>query len=272
MASRCLGRDTVKPAPAPFSNEGERISCLMVTADRRHLADRAIDCFLAQSYPNRELVVVDDGVQDYSAVLSRVPADRLIHHRLVKDPATTLGALRNLSLDLARGELIAQWDDDDWFDPDRLARQLVALGDHAACWCPVALMHLAEPAWLNRPYIGWFQGGVPSTILHRRRDDIRYPLERRGEDSIYRDAWRPLGFTLLDDGEAALLIRCFHGANTWERAHFEKRIALTPRNRVEWGARRLLGRTKDYSRFRLTPRQRASFDAFFAHSRALGLI
>ena len=261
----------MKPAPQPFNDDGSRISCLMVTADRLHLAERSVDCFLAQTYPNRELIVVDDGTQDYAPIVSRVPADRVIHHRLEKDPATTLGALRNLSLDLARGELIAQWDDDDWFDPERLVRQIVVLGDHAACWCPVALMHLAEPEWLTRPYIGWFKGGVPSTILHRRRDDIRYPLERRGEDSTYRDAWRQLGFTLLDEGEAALLIRCFHGHNTWERAHFEKRIALTPRNRVEWGVRRLLGRTEDYSRFRLTPRQRASFDAFFAHSRALGL-
>lgn len=261
----------MRPAAQPFGDDGPRISCLMVTADRMHLAERSIDCFLAQTYPNRELIVVDDGTQDYAPILSRVPANRLIHHRLVKDSATTLGALRNLSLDLARGDVIAQWDDDDWFDPTRLARQIVVLGDHAACWCPVALMHLAEPKWLTRPYIGWFQGGVPSTILHRRRDDIRYPLERRGEDSTYRDAWRRLGFTLLDEGEAALLIRCFHGGNTWERTHFEKRIALTPRDRVEWGVRRLLVRTTDYSRFRLTPRQRSSFDAFFAHSRALGL-
>lgn len=256
---------------APFSDEGARISCLMVTADRRQLAERAVDCFLAQTYPNRELVVVDDGAQDYAPLLARVPPERLIHRRLPKDPATTLGALRNLSLDLARGDLITQWDDDDWFDPARLARQVVALGGAAACWCPVALMHLAEPAWTDRPYIGWFKGGVPSTILHRRRDDIRYPPERRGEDSIYRDQWRRLGHRLLDEGEAALLIRCFHGGNTWERTHFEKRIVLAPRDLVEWQVRRLLGRTDGYSRFRLTTRQRASFDAFAAHSRALGL-
>jgi glycosyltransferase involved in cell wall biosynthesis len=258
-------------AAAPFADEGARISCLMVTADRRALAERSVDCFLAQTYPNRELIVVDDGAQDYAPLLSRVPADRLIHHRIAKDPATTLGALRNLSLDLARGELIAQWDDDDWFDPERLARQVVVLGDRAACWCPVALMHLADPAWLTRPYIGWFQGGVPSTILHRRRDDIRYPLERKGEDSTYRDAWRRHGHVLLDEDEAALLIRCFHGANTWDRDHFEKRIALAPCDVIEWQIRRVFGRTDGYSRFRLTPRQRASFDAFFAHSRALGL-
>ncbi|WP_156458025.1 glycosyltransferase family A protein, partial [Sphingomonas sp. Leaf412] len=142
------------PLPAPFADDGPRISCLMVTANRRRLAQRSIDCFLAQRYPNRELVIVDDGTEDYTPILSAVPADRLIHHRLPKDPATTLGELRNLTLDLARGELISQWDDDDWFDPARLVEQMALIGNRAAIWCPAALMHLDDPAWIERPYVG----------------------------------------------------------------------------------------------------------------------
>lgn len=259
------------PAPAPFADDGPRISCLMVTANRRRLAQRSVDCFLAQRYPNRELVIVDDGTEDYAPILSAVPADRLIYHRLPKNPATTLGELRNLTLDLARGDLISQWDDDDWFDPARLTRQMALIADRAAIWCPAALMHLDDPAWIERPYVGYFKGGAPSTILHRRRDDIRYPAERKGEDSTYRDAWLRLGRVVMDVDLAGLLIRCFHGGNTWDRGHFERRVALRPRDIVEWRLRRMIGREAGYSAFRLSPRQRASFDAFMAHSRALGL-
>ena len=39
----------------------------------------------------------------------------------------TLGALRNLSLSNARGKYVAQWDDDDWSAPTRLAEQTAAI-------------------------------------------------------------------------------------------------------------------------------------------------
>jgi glycosyltransferase involved in cell wall biosynthesis len=256
---------------APFSDDGPRISCLMVTADRRALARRSVNCFLAQRYPNRELVIVDDGTEDYAPILAAVPPERLIYHRISKDAATTLGELRNLTLELARGDVIAQWDDDDWFDAERLPRQLAALGDKAAVWMPATLMHLDDPAWLDRPYVSFFQGGAPSTVVHRRRDDIRYPAERKGEDSTYRDAWRALGHRIMPVDDAGLLIRCFHGKNTWDRDHFERRLALRPGQIVEWRLRRLTRTTAGYSAFRLSDRQHASFDAFAAQSRALGL-
>ena len=255
----------------PFADEGPRISCLMVTANRRTLAERSVACFLAQDYPNRELVIVDDGEEDYAPILRDIPADRVLHHRLPKNPATTLGELRNLSLDLARGDLMAHWDDDDWFAPRRLSRSVETLGDKAAVWGEATLMHLDDPAWLERPYLSWFQGGAPSTIVHRRRDDIRYPSERKGEDSTFRDAWLRLGTALIPTAEAHLLIRCFHGHNTWDRSHFERRLALRPLQIVEWQLRRLTGTTASYSAFRLTLEQRAAFDAYMGQSRALGL-
>jgi glycosyltransferase involved in cell wall biosynthesis len=255
----------------PFADDGPRVSCLMVTADRRALAQRSVGCFLAQDYSNRELIIVDDGEEDYAPILRDIPADRVVHHRLDRQPATTLGELRNLSLDLARGELIAQWDDDDWFAPHRLSHSVAALGDKAAVWGEATLMHLDDPAWIDRPYLGWFKGGAPSTILHRRRDDIRYPSERKGEDSTYRDAWRRLGTALIRQQDAHLLIRCFHGRNTWDRHHFERRLALRPAQIVEWRLRQLTGTTERYSAFRLSAAQRDAFDLYVAQSRALGL-
>ena len=256
---------------SPFADEGPRVSCLMVTADRRRLAERSVACFLAQDYPNRELVIVDDGQEDYAPILAPIPPDRLVHHRLPKDPATTLGELRNLSLDLARGDMMAHWDDDDWFDPARLSRSVTVMGDAAAVWQEATLMHLDDPAWLDRPYVSWFKGGAPSSIVHRRRDDIRYPRERKGEDSTFRDAWLQLGTALIPTAEAHLLIRCFHGGNTWDRSHFERRLALRPAQMMEWRLRRLTGTTGGYSAFRLNPAQRAAFRDYVAQSRALGL-
>ena len=50
------------------------VSCIMPTADRRRFVPLAIQNFLQQDYPNRELVILDDG-QDSVADLA--PADFL---------------------------------------------------------------------------------------------------------------------------------------------------------------------------------------------------
>lgn len=64
-------------APAPT------VSCLMVTKDRSATARRAIRCFLTQTYPNLELVVVEDGTDDALAQHIRDLGDpRIRHHRL----------------------------------------------------------------------------------------------------------------------------------------------------------------------------------------------
>ena len=38
-----------------------------------------------------------------------------------------IGAKRNFACEVAHGELIAHWDDDDWYAPDRLSRQAAHL-------------------------------------------------------------------------------------------------------------------------------------------------
>jgi hypothetical protein len=96
------------------------VSCIMPTCDRRRFVGRAIRYFLEQDYPNRELVVVDDGAD---CVADLIPADPRI--RYVRLPERqTIGAKRNLACEQARGELIVHWDDDDWSAPRRLRYQV----------------------------------------------------------------------------------------------------------------------------------------------------
>jgi hypothetical protein len=49
-----------------------QISCLMPTADRRAFVPLAIRYFLAQDYPEKELIIVDDGAD---SVADLVPDD-----------------------------------------------------------------------------------------------------------------------------------------------------------------------------------------------------
>ena len=67
------------------------ISCLLLTADRRRFVPGAIDRFLRQDYPDRELLILDDGV---SPVGDLIPKDeRIRYFRL--EGRSSVGAKRN---------------------------------------------------------------------------------------------------------------------------------------------------------------------------------
>ncbi|HEX6463610.1 MAG TPA: glycosyltransferase, partial [Vicinamibacterales bacterium] len=85
------------------------VTCIMPTCDRRAFVPGAVACFLAQDYPNLELIVVDDGSDPVRDIL---PADHRINY--VRPPRRlSVGAKRNLACSQARGEIIVHWDDDD---------------------------------------------------------------------------------------------------------------------------------------------------------------
>src|SRR4029077_19585158 len=105
------------------------VSCIMPTRDRPALVSRAIGFFLRQTYANTELIVVDDGSQDIGDVASMDP--RIRYLRL--GAPQSIGTKRNVACELARGDLIAHWDDDDWYAPHRLGYQVEQLGDGEVC-------------------------------------------------------------------------------------------------------------------------------------------
>src|SRR5690349_6438481 len=92
----------------------------MPTRDRVDFALQAIRYFQRQDYPSRELIIVDDGDDGLAAQLPDDPRIRYIP--LTK--ATMIAAKRNIACEQARGAIIAQWDDDDWYGPQRLSAQV----------------------------------------------------------------------------------------------------------------------------------------------------
>lgn len=251
-----------------------KISCLMVTADRRQLCRRALRCYKRQTYPNKELVVVDDGREDLAPLLADLPASEVVYLKLERKPEHVLGRLRNVALDAATGTFVAQWDDDDWYHPERLERQAaVLMSGYDACTLSAALMHLDTPEFLRRPYVGLLRDGVPGSIVHRRDAAIRYPGLRRGEDTVYLKAWTARSYAKLPLTDTHLFIRCFHGNNTWDAAHFLRRMRNTVPDSVSYLWHRHVRRDLfAHPRFRLDDRAREAFEAYLEDSHDLGLL
>ena len=114
-----------KQVQALSQKQGARplVSCIMPTANRRPFVLQAIRYFQRQTYPNIELVIVDDG---HDAISDVVPSDpRIQYHRL--SGKHTIGAKRNFACEKASGEIIVHWDDDDWMAPWRISYQVDGL-------------------------------------------------------------------------------------------------------------------------------------------------
>ena len=65
----------------------------MVTRNRSALARRAVHCFVMQTWEPKELVIVDDGDEDYEPMLAPFRERATIHyHRFAPEPGRLLGA------------------------------------------------------------------------------------------------------------------------------------------------------------------------------------
>lgn len=167
------------------------VSCIMPTADRRRWVPTAIEYFLRQEYPTRELIVLDDG-EDRVADL--IPPDPRIRY-VALDRRLVLGEKRNRACDLARGEIIVHWDDDDWQAPNRLRYQVDALEASGGGLCGAnKTLYFApdtEQAWLYS-YPERLRTWVAGSSLCYRRElwhENRFASIGVGEDT--RFVWDP---------------------------------------------------------------------------------
>lgn len=106
-------------------------SAIMPTRGRPQLARDAVELFLAQTWPNKELVVVDD---EDAPSFSEPPCvcnyyleryENIRYERLRRK--LSIGAKRNIACSRAQGEIVVHWDDDDWSAPGRMTDQVERL-------------------------------------------------------------------------------------------------------------------------------------------------
>lgn len=103
------------------------VSVVIPTYNYGHLVNEAVDSVLAQTYPNVEIIVVDDGSTDDSRQRLAAYGDRIRYHYQAN---AGLSAARNTGIELATGELIALLDSDDAFHPRKLEQQVDFLASH----------------------------------------------------------------------------------------------------------------------------------------------
>jgi glycosyltransferase involved in cell wall biosynthesis len=208
--------------------------------------DEAIDSALSQSYPSKEIIVVDDGSTDNSREIISRYGDRIIP--ILKENGGQASAF-NAGVARCQGDILCFLDSDDFFHPDKLERVAAAFHQQGMNSRAMLVHHfLAIKSHMDNDLDGdtfgkthdspmnlyafarryrflWNEIGPTTSIsINRRLADRLFPISERAR--ISADAFIACGASLV--GEAYFLKEILggyrvHGNNNWHGA--EQRIS-----------------------------------------------
>lgn len=203
------------------------VACIMPTANRREHVRRAIDLFLAQDYPRKQLFVVEDGGEKNVDVARGAG----VVYVYLGDEHRSVGEKRNYACAMLAkiptldDALIAHWDDDDWSLPQRLSTQVETMTKAKARLCGMdRLVFIDETAAPPRAYIHehrptrarpiWLAGG---TLIYERSlweelGGFKHVLN--GEDTQFVDEAVRRDVRCAVVGDLSLYVAKIHGSNT----------------------------------------------------------
>lgn len=188
------------------------ISCIMPTRGRPEFAADAVRQFQRQTWPEKELIILDD---PDAPSFTTPPADPQIEYNRCAR-RWTVGEKRNIAVARSLGGIIAHWDDDDWYSQDRLEDQvqrLLSSNSMLTAYCPVPFTDGVR--WWDycnpRP-----DYGVGASFMYRREFWRANPFAGRmvAEDDQFLDAAR--GRVAIAPGRGLMIAR-IHPGNTSPR-------------------------------------------------------
>ena len=207
------------PAVTAGQNMSPMVSVITPTRNRDRFLKNALTYFRRQDYPNIEWLILDDSPQ--AAECRDELTDENIFYQHI-DRKISVGEKRNLLVERARGEIIVQFDDDDYYAPNYVSTMVSALNDRGA-----DLINLR----------GWFMYDVRSEFFGywdlMRKEGLHYRCDHEGvaltmfspENNLdfennhlgfgfsyafKRNVWEAVKFPTIDwneDGEFSLEVR-----------------------------------------------------------------
>jgi glycosyltransferase involved in cell wall biosynthesis len=103
------------------------VSILIPAYNSERSIGETIESVLAQTWPRKEIIIVDDGSTDNTLAVARRFASQIVS--VVTKPNGGASSTRNKALSLAQGDFIQWLDADDLLAPDKIDRQMEVLNE-----------------------------------------------------------------------------------------------------------------------------------------------
>jgi glycosyltransferase involved in cell wall biosynthesis len=194
----------------------------MPTYNRRAFVPQAIRYFLRQDYPRRELIIVDDGTDPVADLIPDHPSIRYVQLAEKR----SIGAKRNRACELAKGKLIMFWDDDDWYAPNRITRQVMPILEGRAditClynslmfWFPTRQFWACTPQLYDRMFLRGIHGGTITFWKLLWGKEVLFPDTSLAEDVAFVVMAIKHGARIekLESGDTYFYVK--HLSNAWQ--------------------------------------------------------
>ena len=145
-----------------MDQEINRFSVIMPLYNKAAYVKKAIRSVLEQTYPHYELIVVNDGSKDNSAVIAEELLKEVPNARLINQENAGVAVARNNGVAEAKGDYVCFLDADDWWDVSFLQEMQQFIKDYpeAGIWgtnywyVKKGKTHVAVPcetAYINYP-------------------------------------------------------------------------------------------------------------------------
>ena len=117
--------------------------------------DKCISSVLSQSYPDFELLLIDDGSTDNSGEICDHYAQKDSRVKVIHKDNEGVSSARNIGLDQAKGEWITFVDSDDWVHEDFLKKryELAIAEDADVAYCDVELVYNDHNEYCSTPEV-----------------------------------------------------------------------------------------------------------------------
>jgi glycosyltransferase involved in cell wall biosynthesis len=205
------------------------VSVLTPTFNRRRFIPTAIACFKAQEYPQdrMEWLILDDGTDKVGDLFASSGLTNIKYVALPDGEKLPIGAKRNRLNEMAKGDIVVCWDDDDYYPPERVKKAVNKLRSVKGQRVPVVGCSQIHLFFSDRDEI-WSIG--PYAPNHCTNGTMAYWRSYFGENRYEDDAKQAeekhflRGFTtpvLQLKAEETMLVVC-HAHNTYDKRELLK--------------------------------------------------
>lgn len=176
------------------------------------LLETTLRCFRRQTYPYKELIIVNNAKNQTTASEITISAEPDVF--LIDTPELwPAGQARNYAISAANGRILAQFDTDSWHHPNRLEAQIATMVANEAHICVLnkslsySMHSQVARYWENK------QQAILNTMVYIRPASIDYGQATKYEEFDMLEKMQNSGMQIIAIDKPDLVCKLFYNKN-----------------------------------------------------------